>query len=197
MIGLSPRKMDIMPHSSNVVVLCGSLRSGSYHATIARSLQELAPEGMLVTVLGGLDELPHYNADIQAEGFPAKALALGEAIRGASGVLFVTPEYNYSIPGFLKNALDWVSRLSPPPFRGKPVAIQTASAGVLGGIRAQYHLRQVLVFLDALPLNKPEVVIGSAGSKISDGRLVDPATRDFIAGQLVAFAQFIDRHGQA
>lgn len=140
------------------------------------------------------DELPHYNADIQAGVFPDKVLSLGEAVTNASGIILLTPEYNYSIPGFLKNVLDWVSRLSRAPFQGKPVAIQTASAGVLGGIRAQYHLRQILVFLDALPMNKPEVVIGSVGTKISDGQLTDQATRDFLGSQLADFALFIERH---
>lgn len=185
-----------MAHTPNVVVLCGSLRRGSFNAAIARALPQLAPTGMTVTLLDGLDTLPHYNADIQAEGFPEKALALADAIRQADGLIFVTPEYNYSVPGFLKNALDWLSRVSPSPFQGKPVAIQTASAGVLGGVRAQYHLRQMLVFLDAIPLNKPEVMVGSAGSKISaEGKLTDEGTRTFIAAQLAAFANFIDQHG--
>jgi chromate reductase len=177
-----------------IAVLCGSLRKHSYNAAIARALPELAPEGMSFTLLDGLDTLPHYNADIQAEGFPAKVLELAEVIRQADGVAFVTPEYNYSIPGVLKNALDWLSRTTPAPFAGKPVVIQTASMGVMGGVRAQYHLRQILVFLDALPMNKPEVMVGVAQSKISeDHELTDEPTRDFIRGQLSAFATFVER----
>lgn len=182
----------------NVVVLVGSLRKKSFNAAIARSLQELAPDGMSFTVLTGLAELPHYDADIQAEGFPAGLTELADRIRAADAVAFVTPEYNYSVPGFLKNAIDWLSRVSPPPFAGKPVLIQSASAGVMGGVRAQYHLRQILVFLDAIPFNKPEVMVGAAGSKISDeGVLTDTATRDFIKGQLAAFAGFVTRLGAA
>ena len=85
---------------------------------------------------------------------------MAEKITAADGVIIVTPEYNYSVPGILKNALDWLSRLSPQPLAGKPVAIQTASPGLIGGARAQYHLRQSLVFLDALVLNKPEAMVG-------------------------------------
>ncbi|MCK8785415.1 NAD(P)H-dependent oxidoreductase [Roseomonas sp. NAR14] len=179
----------------NVVTLCGSLRRGSYNAAIARTLPELAPEGMRITALEGLGEFPLYDADLQAEGFPAAVTAMGEAVRAADGVIFVTPEYNYSVPGVLKNGIDWLSRLSPPPFAGKPVAIQSASMGVLGGSRAQYHLRQTLVFLDALALNKPEVFVGAAQTKVTDGRLTEAGTREFIGTQLKAFAEFIARVG--
>ncbi len=117
-----------------------------------------------------------------------------DAIAAADGVVIVSPEYNYSMPGGLKNAIDWLSRLKPQPFAGKPVAIQSASGGALGGARMQYHLRQSMVFLDAHVLNRPEVMIGQAPSKVdAEGRLADEATRKFIADQLVAFAAFITR----
>lgn len=183
-----------MPIKKSIVVFCGSLREHSFNGAIARSLAELAPEDMTFTVLDGLESIPHYDADIQASGFPAKVLEIADAIQNAQGVAFVTPEYNYSIPGVLKNAIDWLSRVSPAPFAEKPVVIQTASAGILGGVRAQYHLRQILVFLDAYPMNKPEVMVGSVQSKISaDGKLTDEATRDFISNQLAAFSKFIDK----
>jgi chromate reductase len=183
-----------MAMAKHIVILSGSLRRQSFNAAIARALPELAPERMTFNLAQGLDQIPHYNADLQADGFPPIVLELAKQIREADGIAFVTPEYNYSIPGFLKNALDWLSRTTPVPFVGKPVVIQTASAGAFGGVRAQYHLRQVLVFLDALPMNKPEVMVGAAQTKISDaGRLTDEATRDFIRGQLAAFADFIDR----
>jgi chromate reductase, NAD(P)H dehydrogenase (quinone) len=120
---------------------------------------------------------------------------MAEKITAADGVIIVTPEYNYSVPGILKNALDWLSRLSPQPLAGKPVAIQTASPGLIGGARAQYHLRQSLVFLDALVLNKPEVVVGRVATKVNAEslELTDVETRDFIAGQLKAFAAFARR----
>jgi chromate reductase len=138
---------------------------------------------------------PHYDADVQAEGFPAEVLAMSEAIAAADGVIIVTPEYNYSVPGALKNALDWLSRVPEAPFKHKAVAIQTGSPGPIGGARAQYHLRQILVFLDALVLNKPEVMVGLIPSKIDpeSGELADVVTRDFIAGQLTNFAAFVRR----
>lgn len=186
-----------MPQPLSVVTLCGSLRRGSYNAAIARALPALAPEGMRVTALEGIGELPLYNADIQAQGFPQRVQAMAEAIRAADGVIFVTPEYNYSVPGVLKNAIDWLSRLPQQPFAGKPVAIQSASPGAFGGARAQYHLRQILVFLDAYCLNRPEVMVSAAQTRISEaGELTDAATRDFIKGQLAAFAGFIARVGR-
>lgn len=179
-------------NSLRLVTLIGSLRSLSLHAGIAASLQELAPENVVVTTLPSVGLLPHYDADVQAQGFPQTVLDLGKAISEADGVIIVTPEYNYSVPGVLKNALDWVSRLTPAPFAGKPVAIQSASPGIFGGARAQYHLRQSMVFLDALVLNKPEVMVGGAASKIDvEGKkITDQQTREIITAQLKAFAFF-------
>ncbi len=176
------------------VVLVGSVRKGSYNAAIARALKDLVPEGVEVELLPSVAELPIYDADIQAEGFPEKVTALGDAIRAADAVVVVTPEYNYSVPGGLKNAIDWVSRLPNQPFKGKPVLIQSASMGVLGGARAQYHLRQIFVFLDASVMNVPEVMVGAVHKKVSEGgELTDQPTRDFIAGQLKTFHDFVSR----
>jgi len=145
-----------------------------------------------VTKLPSVGLLPHYDADVQAEGFPQAVLDLGAAISEADGVIIVTPEYNYSVPGVLKNALDWLSRLPTLPFAGKPVAIQSASPGIFGGARAQYHLRQSMVFLDAQVLNKPEVMVGGAASKVDvEGKTItDPQTREIVSAQLKAFALF-------
>jgi chromate reductase len=183
------------PKPLNFVTLVGSLRKGSYNAAIARALPALAPAGVTITALGSVGALPHYDADLQAEGFPAEVTAMGEAITAADGVIIVTPEYNYSMPGALKNALDWLSRLPSTPFAGKPVAIQTASPGALGGARCQYHLRQSLVFLDSFVLNKPEVMVGGVAQKVdvATATITDEATRTFIAGQLTAFAAFARR----
>ncbi len=177
------------------VTLLGSLRRGSYNAAIARALPALAPDGVTISPLGSVGELPHYSADLQAEGFPPAVLAMGEAVKQADGVIIVTPEYNYSVPGALKNALDWLSRLPTPPFAGKPVAIQTGSPGMIGGARCQYHLRQIFVFLDAYVLNKPEVMVGQIAAKVDSdsGELTDKATRDFVATQLQAFGAFARR----
>jgi chromate reductase len=120
---------------------------------------------------------------------------MGEAIGKADGVIIVTPEYNYSVPGVLKNAIDWLSRLPTKPFAGKPVAIQSASPGIFGGVRAQHHLRQTLVFLDARALAQPEVTVTQAAAKFDGktGELTDKTTREFIARQLQAFAAFARR----
>src|SRR5262249_20431939 len=134
---------------TNVITICGSLRKGSYNAMVANSLQALAPDGMKISASPPIGTMPLYNADVQANGWPAPVTALADAMRAADGVIIVTPEYNSSCPGVLKNAIDWVSRLQNQPFAGKPVALQSASQGPLGGPRVQYHIRQMLIFLDA------------------------------------------------
>lgn len=176
--------------SLTFVTLLGSLRKGSLNAAVAASLPALAPAGVSVAPLGSVAEFPHYDADIQAEGFPAAVIAMGNAIAAADGVIIVTPEYNYSVPGALKNAIDWLSRLPQNPFAGKPVAIQTASPGMIGGARAQYHLRQSLVFLNADTLNKPEIMIGQAMTRIDGdaGTVTDEDTRRHLTAQLQALA---------
>jgi len=134
--------------------------------------------------------------DIQnSTGFPAPVNALADAIRAADGVIFCTPEYNFSIPGWLKNAIDWVSRLPNQPFAGKPVALQSAAPGPLGGARVQYDLRKAMMFLDAFTLNKPEIFVGNCASKLDDttGEIKDETTRGLIKQQLAAFATFIMR----
>jgi chromate reductase, NAD(P)H dehydrogenase (quinone) len=190
---------DMIPDQKplHFVTLLGSLRKASYNAAVARALPDLAPAGVTIRPLSSVGEFPLYNADIQAEGFPAPALAMGEAIAKADGLIIVTPEYNYSVPGCLKNAIDWLSRLPVQPFAGKPVAIQSGSPGLIGGARAQYHLRQMLVFLDAAVLNRPEVMIGQITTRVdaTTGELTDQTTRAHITAQLQAFAAFARRVG--
>src|SRR5262245_2446549 len=167
----------------NIIAICGSLRKGSYNRILMQALPSLAPAGMTIKEAPSFAEFPLYNADIQnSTGFPAAVGTLAEAIRGADGVVFCTPEYNFSIPGCLKNAIDWVSRLPDQPFAGKPIAIQSASPGPLGGGRVQYDLRRAMVFLDALTLNKPEIFIASCASKFDENpaALKAHTTRNFI-----------------
>ncbi len=175
------------------VVMVGSLRKGSYNAAIARALPALAPEGVTISLLPSAGEFPLYNADVQAEGFPPVVPRAADEIRAADGVIIVTPEYNHTIPGVLKNAIDWISRLPNQPFAGKPVAIESASQGLWGGLRAQLHLRHSFVYLDARPLNKPEIIIPQVQTKVDveKGEITDPATRGFIVDQLKAFAAFV------
>jgi chromate reductase len=182
----------------NVLSICGSLRKGSYNAMVARALPALAPEGMTITPAPSFAEFPLYNADIQnSTGFPAAVTTLADAIRDADGVIFTTPEYNFTIPGGLKNALDWVSRLKDQPFAGKPVALQSASPGPVGGARVQYDMRKAMAFLDAFVLNKPEIFVGGCASKFDEktGELTDATTRDLIKQQLASFARYIARLG--
>ena len=175
----------------DVIGVSGSLRQGSYNTALLNAAQELAPAGMDI-VTSQIDAVPVYNADVQTQGFPESVLALAEAIRSADGVLIATPEYNYSIPGGLKNAIDWLSRIDDQPFAQKPIALMGASMGAQGTSRAQYHLRQVFVFLDARVMNRPEVFVGAAHTKIDDSAaLVDQDTRQFLAGYLEAFRAWI------
>jgi len=174
------------------VVMVGSLRKGSFNAAIARALPALAPGGVAIEPLPSVGEFPLYNHDVQLEKFPPAVNVAAEAIRKADGVIIVTPEYNHSYPGVLKNAIDWLSRLPNQPFGGKPVALQTSSPSLFGGLRAQLHLRHVFVYLDGRMLNKPEIIIPQVNAKMdaATGELTDPATRGFIADQLKAFAVF-------
>jgi len=174
------------------VVMEGSLRKASFTAAIARALPALAPEGVTIEPLPSVGEFPLYNHDVQNKGFPPIVTTTAEAIRKADGVIIVTPEYNHSIPGVLKNAIDWISRLPNQPFGGKPIALESSSPSLFGGLRAQLHLRHVFVYLDGRMLNKPEVIIPQVNAKIdaATGELTDPATRGFIADQLKAFADF-------
>jgi len=182
----------------NVISICGSLRKGSYNRMVMNALPGLAPEGMSIKEAPPFTDFPLYNADIQnSTGFPAPAQTLGDDIRKADGVIIVTPEYNFGIPGALKNAIDWVSRLQNQPFAGKPVALQSASPGPVGGARVQYDMRRAMVFLDALTLNKPEIFIGNCAQRIDEktGQITDEPTKGFMKQQLAAFAKFIAAHG--
>jgi chromate reductase len=182
----------------NVITICGSLRKGSYNRMVMNLLPSWAPANLKISEAPPFAEFPLYNADIQnSSGFPAPVQTLADAIRAADGVIFVSPEYNYSIPGGLKNAIDWVSRLPNQPFANKPVMMISASAGILGGGRMQYDLRRCMIFLDALTMNKPEVFIGGAMQKFDEktGQLKDEQAVGFIKQQLAAFAKFIEQHG--
>lgn len=185
-----------MSDTLKVVTLLGSLRQGSFNAMVARTLPGIAPAGMSIDALPSIKDIPLYDADMQQEdGFPATVEAIAEQIRAADGVVIVTPEYNYSVPGGLKNAIDWLSRLPNQPLAGKPVLIQTSSMGAIGGARCQYHLRQILVFLDAMVINKPEFMGGVIQNKVDTqtGEVVDQSTLDHLAGQLAAFGDYIQR----
>jgi chromate reductase, NAD(P)H dehydrogenase (quinone) len=180
----------------NVIVVCGSLRKGSHNAALARTLPALAPPGMALKAAPAWDQMPIYNHDIQdATGFPAEAVAWADAIRAADGVIIVSPEYNWSIPGGLKNAIDWVSRMKDVPFKEKPVALQSCAGGVLGGSRMQYHMRQCLTSVDAFLFGKPEVLVTFAAKKFDEKtlELTDEPTIAIVRQQLAGFEKFIRR----
>ena len=163
-----------------IVGIAGSLRKGSYNRAALRAAQGLVPEGVSLQTVE-IGDLPLFNQDIETPAPPPVA-AFKDAIRAAQAVLICTAEYNYSMPGVLKNAIDWGSRpYGQSAWTKKPVALLSASPGLLGGARAQYHLRQCFVFLDMYPLNQPEVMITKAHEKFDEqGNLKDETARRLI-----------------
>lgn len=172
-----------------VVGLSGSLRRASLNTALLRAAAAEAPVGMAVEVVT-LHGVPLYDGDLEvAEGVPPAVQALAETIAAADAVLIASPEYNYSLPGVLKNALDWVSRVPNKALAGKPVAITGASPGRWGTARMQYQLRHALLFSDARVLNKPELMVSQAGSLFDDaGVLVDEPTKKHLRALLEALA---------
>ena len=182
----------------DIVTICGSLRKGSYNAALIRALPALAPAGMAFRSSASIADIPHYDFDVQSGGFPASVTAFADSIRSADGVIIVSPEYNWTIPGTLKNAIDWVSRMKDQPFRNKPVALQSASIALLGGSRMQYHMRQCLVSVDAHCFGRPEVIVTHANQKFDEKTLefTDQQGRDIVKQQLEAFAGYIKQFSQ-
>jgi chromate reductase, NAD(P)H dehydrogenase (quinone) len=176
-----------------VLGISGSLRKSSYNTAALRVAQTLAPDGVRIEIFD-LAPLPLYNEDVKAAGFPPVVQELRDKIKAADALLFATPEYNYSMSGVLKNAIDWASRPPDQPFNEKPVAIMGASPSALGTGRAQYHLRQSCVFLNMHVLNKPEVMIAAAQTRFNDkGELTDEATRGLIRDLVVNLAAWTRR----
>jgi chromate reductase len=176
-----------------IAAISGSLRKASFNTATLRAAQELAPDEVTVDQVS-IRDVPVYDDDVRLAGYPAAVDAFRAAIADADAVLFVTPEYNYSIPGVLKNAIDWASRPPGQPFDGKPVGIMGAATGMLGTARAQYHLRQMLVFLNAFPVNRPEVMISQAATRFDDRlRLTDETSRALIRQHLESLAAWTRR----
>src|SRR5687768_6132015 len=163
-----------------ILGIAGSLRRESFNRAALRAATQLVPEGASLHIFE-LDGIPGFNQD-EEQNPPAKVLELKRRIRETDAILFVTPEYNYSVPGVLKNAIDWASRpYGDCAWNGKPAAIMGASIGTIGTARAQYHLRQMFVFLNMFPINQPEVMIGNASERFdAEGNLTDDTTKDFI-----------------
>ncbi len=166
-----------MAKELTILGIAGSLRKGSFNRAALRAAQQLVPQGTALEIFE-LDGIPIYNQD-EEQRPPAKVTEFKARIRAADAILFVTPEYNYSIPGALKNAIDWASRpYGDSAWAGKPVAVMGASIGVLGSARAQYHLRQSFVFLNMHAVNQPEVMISNASQRFdAQGNLTDETTK--------------------
>lgn len=167
-----------------ILGIAGSLRKESYNRAALQAAVELVPDDAVIEVFD-IDGFPGFSQDLEAEA-PAKVAEFKAAIRAADAILISSPEYNYSIPGVLKNAIDWASRpYGDSAWDGKPAAIMGCSPGALGTARMQYHLRQVMVFLNMHPLNKPEVMINNCASKFDDaGGLTDEKTREYVGKML-------------
>lgn len=171
----------------HILGISGSLRRNSTNRALLRTAQAVAPPDVTIEI-ADLHDIPLFNVDVEAEGMPEAVLAFRDRIRAADALIFATPEYNWSIPGVLKNAIDWASRkgLDPSsPLDGKPAAIMSA-AGMSGGMRAQMHLREILQHNDLRVLNRPSLMIARAAQYFEDGRLVDPNLRARLARQLAA-----------
>ena len=175
-----------------ILGISGSLRQGSFNTALLRTAIDLAPAGIAVEV-AEIRDIPLYDEDLRAKGNPEPVQRFRDAIARADGILVVTPEYNFSLPGVLKNAIDWASRPPNQPFAGKPLGIMGASSGPSGTMRAQYHLRQVAVFVDMHVMNKPEVFVRSAGEKTAEGRITDEPTRKVVGDFMVAFEKWVRR----
>ena len=185
-----------MTDDLKVLGLAGSLRRESYNRALLRAAVRLAPPGMTIETWDRLGEFPPYDEDLRAQGQPEPAADLWRRIGEADGLLVVTPEYNYGIPGVLKNAVDWVSR--PPaesPLRDKPAALMGASTGVSGAIRAQGALRQVFSFTETPVLYKPGVFVARCAASFDreGGELVDAEAIEAVRAELAAFAGWIRR----
>jgi chromate reductase len=179
-------------HAVKILGFVGSLRKGSFNKALMRVAADVLPDGAQLEVFD-LEGMPPFNQDFEAQP-PDKVKEFKAKIREADAILIVTPEYNYSIPGVLKNAIDCASRpYGDNAFEGKPVAMMGASIGMLGTARAQYHLRQSLVFLNMFPINRPEVMVPFVEKKVDqEGRLADETTRKLVKellGNLIAWTK--------
>lgn len=177
-----------------ILGIAGSLRKTSFNRAALRAAQQLVPDGAKLEIFD-LEGIPPFNQDVEAPP-PNHVGEFKQRIRAADAILIVTPEYNYSIPGVLKNAIDWASRpYGDNSWEGKPVAVMGASMGAHGTSRAQYHLRQVFVYLNMYPVNKPEVMISNAAQRFDEnGNLKDEQTKSHIQNLMAALVAWVKFH---
>ena len=179
--------------TKTVAILEGSLRTASLSRAVARAAMGLSPGDLDFVLLPSPGTLPHFDQDVMEAGLPEPVSLMAEAMARANALLIVTPEYNWSIPGALKNAIDWLSRLAPNPLEGKPAAVWTVSPGLLGGARAHEPIRHILHSQDMHVMAKPEVQLASARQKVDveTGTIIDAATQTFLMAHLARFQRFI------
>ena len=179
-----------------VIAFCGSLRKDSLNRALLRAAIEQAPAELQVLHWDRVGELPLYNADLDVDPRPEPVVALRAALAQSDAVLYVSPEYNYSIPGVLKNLIDWGSRPQPtPPLKNMPGAVLGVSIGISGTMRMQYHLRQVAVILNAPMMVQPEVIIPKGADRFdATGTLTDASTRELLTRFMAAFAAWVRQH---
>src|SRR6478609_4663223 len=184
-----------MTSNRKIAVLVGSLRKESLNRKAANALAKLAPQGFELEIVE-IGDLPLYNEDVEAAGAPDAWTRFRSQVKASDAVLFVTPEYNRSVPGALKNAIDVGSRpYGASVYAGKPAAIMSLSPGAIGGFGANHHLRQSLTFLDMPILQQPEAYVGGAGSLFDEnGELLAEGTRGFFQSFINAFAALVERH---
>jgi len=185
-----------MADSYDILAISGSLRSGSFNTRLLRAIAAAAPEALRLDIITPRG-VPLYDGDEEAkQGIPRIVEELQERIRAADGIVISTPEYNFSVPGVLKNMIDWLSRGAHQPFNGKHIGIVGASAGPIGTARAQYHLRMVLQALNGVVMPRPEIFMSNSGDKFApDGTLTDEATNKVIGVWLKHFEPWA-RRGQ-
>ena len=178
-----------------ILGISGSLRTGSLNSALLRAAVELAPDGMKIDQYGGLRDLPHYDQDLDTDDPPTTVAELRARMRAADGVLIATPEYNYGVPGVLKNAIDWASRpVATSPLKRKPVAVMGAAPGAFGAVRAQLSLRQTLLWTDSDVVSKPELMVFQARERFDvAGTLTDPQARELLRALLRALGDLITR----
>jgi chromate reductase, NAD(P)H dehydrogenase (quinone) len=179
-----------MKEKYHFVAISGSVRSGSYNTLVLKALQKIAPKNVVIEQLL-ISEVPIYNFDLHEHQIPLEVKNLNDAIEAADAVIIISPEYNFSVPGALKNAIDFISRSPKRPFAGKPTGIMGASNGNVGTARMQYHLRQVLVGLNAFVMNKPEIMIAQVITKFDEaGNLKDEKTKEFLLKYIESLVEF-------
>ncbi|MDZ4810057.1 MAG: NADPH-dependent FMN reductase [Bacteroidota bacterium] len=177
-----------MKDNYHFIAISGSLRKNSYNTMVLKAAQKMAPSNIVIEHLS-IADVPMYNFDLHEKFYPEPVEKLCTAIKAADAVIIVTPEYNYSIPGVLKNVIDFLSKHTLKPYDKKAVGIISASPSLLGGVRAQYHLRQILVAVNAMTMNVPEVVITEVNKKFDEtGNLTDEKTKEFLKKFIDALA---------